>query len=78
MRLISQGGTYDVLYDSVYLILLTMGYQIVAVLPNNKMLVMAADYSSEEQFNAEVERLHKAYELMNASVFQFAEDWEKK
>lgn len=68
MRLIDQTGHIDVLYDNCTLSVVEN--MIRAFCLNNGGVTMGV-YETEEDALAELQRLHKAYQRMDISVFQF-------
>jgi hypothetical protein len=72
MRLISQDGSFDCLYDNVEIMI--DGGRIYVMRSNSKSIVFVASYPSKEIAKKVVDALHNAYMLMNTAVFRFPID----
>lgn len=80
MRLVSYDRHIDCLYDAVIIWTRHMdsSYKIMAspVNGNPDEEYTMGYYSSEENMESELTRLHKSYDMMSISVFQFKKDKE--
>lgn len=71
MRIISQDGLIDCLYDS-----LILRIEDTAIVTNagGQYMVYMALYSTPVKARAAMKRLHDSYQRMDVSVFQFPQD----
>jgi len=76
MRIVNQIGSIDLLYDLVIMSLEDNCILAYVVGEQNGGKFIMAEYSTPEKANAEMNRLHRVYDMMNASVFQFRADTE--
>ena len=71
MRIVSQNGLYDILYDFVTIILDSDSGVIEADINGGDQSIIMAQYSSLELAEMAMQQLHAKYQMMNVSVFQF-------